>query len=400
MHLGVLATHPIQYHAPLYRELARRSDLHVYFAHRQNKAGQAAAGFGVEFEWDVDLLGGYEHTFLLNRSARPGTGSFGGCDTPEIREIIRREPFDAFLVTGWNTRSHWQAMTACWQTKTPLLVRGDSQLLTPRSRVKQIAKSLIYRAFIPRFDGYLVVGERARQYYLHYGADPERMFFAPHFVDNDFFRSGSDASDWGRPLRDELGVRPQTILLLFVGKFIAKKRPLDVVVAADALRQRGHDVEVMFVGSGELEADLRQLVAETGVPAHFAGFKNQTELPAYYAAADLLVLPSDGGETWGLVVNEAMACGTPAAVSRAAGCSPDLIDEGKTGVSFPVGDTTALAEAVDGFLPSLGSKAVRAALESKMAVYSPERAAEGTIQALHAVGLRSEAPALASSPHA
>lgn len=388
MRLGVLATHPIQYHAPLFRELAQQLDLHVYFAHRQSKAGQAAAGFGVEFDWDVDLLGGYEHDFLTNRSAQPGTDSFGGCDTPEIREIIRREAFDAFLVTGWNTRSFWQAIMACWQTGTPLLIRGDSQLATPRSRGKQLAKALLYRSFIPRFDGYLVVGERAREYYLHYGADPERMFFVPHFVDNEFFRAGAEAAQFGRPLRDALGYETDTTVLLFVGKFIPKKRPLDLVPAAQRLRADGHDVRLLYVGSGQLEEDLRAEVAAANVPTHFAGFKNQTELPAYYSAADLLVLPSDGGETWGLVVNEAMACGTPAIVSDAAGCTPDLITEGQTGATFPLGDVSALAEAFKRFSPMLGTSRTRQALAQTMETYSLDRAVEGTLDAVRAVSNR------------
>lgn len=385
MRLGVLATHPIQYHAPLFRELARHLDLHVYFAHRQTKAGQAAAGFGVEFEWDVDLLGGYDHTFLKNRSATPDTSTFGGCDTPEIRDLIRREAFDAFLVTGWNTRSFWQAITACWQSGTPLLVRGDSQLVTPRSRAKQLAKSVLYRAFIPRFDGYLIVGDRARRYLLHYGADPGRMYFVPHFVDNEFFRNGADAAEGGRSLRDSLGYTAKTTVMLFAGKFISKKRPLDVVDAAALLRARGIDVRVLLVGSGELEGALRARVGETGVPTHFAGFKNQTELPAYYAAADLLALPSDGGETWGLVVNEAMACGTPAVVSDAAGCSADLIDEGRTGAAFTFGSPSALADAVERFLPELGTERVAQALSAKMDRYSLARAVDGTLEAVRSV---------------
>lgn len=391
MRLGVLATHPIQYHAPLYRELARHLDLHVYFAHRQTAKGQADAGFGVAFEWDVDLLSGYSHTFLVNRASHPGPGSFRGCNTPAIRSIIRREPFDAFLVTGWNTLSHWQAITACWATQTPLLIRGDSQLTTPRSLAKRLAKTVVYRAFVPRFDGYLVVGQRASEYYLHYGANLDRMYFVPHFVDNDFFRAGAEAADEGRPLRDGLGYTSETTVLLFVGKFIPKKRPLDVVEAAARLRTRGHDVRLLLVGSGELESALRQRVAETQVPTHFAGFKNQTELPAYYAAADLLTLPSDGGETWGLVVNEAMACGTPAAVSHAAGCAPDLIETGRTGTLFPVDAPEAFADAVEAFLPHLGTPEVATAITDKMSTYSLARAVEGTLHSVRSVS-RQPAP--------
>ena len=393
MRLGVLATHPIQYHAPLYRELAQRLDLHVYFAHRQTAAGQADAGFGVAFEWDVDLLEGYNHSFLENRSSTPGTDTFTGCDTPTIKGIIARESFDAFLVTGWYTKSFWQAMTACWRTRTPLMIRGDSQLGTPRSAVWGIAKEAVYRAFIPRFDRYLVVGERAREYYVHYGADPDRMDFVPHFVDNAFFRHHAEAAEWGTPLRAALGYPDDALVLLFVGKFISKKRPLAIVEAVKALRQRGHDARALFVGSGELEGEVRAAAEAAAIPAHFAGFQNQTEVPAYYAAADLLVLPSDGGETWGLVVNEAMACGTPAAVSVAAGCAPDLIVEGETGVTFPLDDPPALAHAVDAFVPALGSERVAQALRSTVDTYSLETAADGVVQAVQSCRDHSRVPA-------
>ena len=192
MRLGVLATHPIQYHAPLYRALAKRIDLEVYFAHQQTAQGQAKAGFGVAFEWDVPLLDGYSYQFLTNRAKNPDVSTFAGCNTPEVADIIARERFDAFLVNGWYNRSFWQAMRACWRTGTPLLVRGDSQLHTPRSSAKRLVKEVVYRAFIPRFDGYLVVGQRAKEYYLNYGARPERIHFVPHFVDNAFFSSSAE----------------------------------------------------------------------------------------------------------------------------------------------------------------------------------------------------------------
>jgi len=388
MTLGVLATHPIQYQAPLYRALANELDLHVYFAHRQTARGQADAGFGVEFEWDVDLLGGYDHTFLDNRASRPSTERFMGCDTPTIAQVVRQERFDAFLVTGWNTLSYWQAMAACWRTGTPVLVRGDSQLRTPRTGWKKAAKAVGYRAFVPRFDGYLVVGARAREYYLHYGADPERMHFVPHFVDSEFFRSRAAASGWGASIKAELP-NPKGPIILFVGKFVHKKRPLDAIEGVARLRQMGGGARLVFVGSGELEGAIRAAADRLGVPAHFAGFKNQTELPAYYAAADLLVLPSDGGETWGLVVNEAMACGTAAVVSDVVGCAPDLIEEGVTGATYPLGDTGALAAALARLLPAAKSPSTLRALDEKTEAYSLGRAVRGTIEAVRYVRARS-----------
>lgn len=384
MRLGVLATHPIQYHAPLYRALAQRLDLEVFFAHRQTAEGQARAGFGVAFEWDVPLTEGYRHTYLVNRSRTPGTDSFSGCDTPGIGQVVRQGQFDAFLVNGWYTKSYLQAIVACWRTGTPLLVRGDSHLDTPRPGLVRAAKEIAYRAFIPRFDGYLVVGQRARDYYLHYGADPARFHFVPHFVDAGFFRSHASAADVAA-VRGAIGCGPESLVLLFAGKFIAEKRPADVVRAAAHLAERTvRDVHVVMVGAGPLADEVRAEAARLGIRASFPGFQNQTEMPAWYAAADVLVLPSVS-ETWGLVVNEAMACGIPAVVSDAVGCAPDLIRQGETGGTFPVGDAAKAASSIERLLPQLGTDALAAALDQTTTTYSLETAVDGIMEAVESV---------------
>jgi glycosyltransferase involved in cell wall biosynthesis len=101
----------------------------------------------------------------------------------------------------------------------------------------------------------------------------------------------------------------------------------------------------------------------------------------------VLVLPSDGGETWGLVVNEAMACGLPAIVSDAVGCAPDLVEDGKTGFTFPLGDCSALAERLASMakLKQAGHD-FSPVLAQKMRDYSLDAVVEGTLRALDAVG--------------
>ncbi len=135
------------------------------------------------------------------------------------------------------------------------------------------------------------------------------------------------------------------------------------------------------MGAGELEDALRREAAQSGVSTTFHGFQNQNQsrMPSIYAAADLLVLSSDYRETWGLVVNEAMACSLPAVASDAVGCGPDLIDAGRTGAVFPLGDSAALAEAVRSTL-ALEPSAVRQHLSKKVAAYSSAGAAGGTVQ--------------------
>jgi glycosyltransferase involved in cell wall biosynthesis len=344
LRLGVLATHPIQYHAPLFRALAREIDLTVFFAQRQTREGQSRAGFGVEFEWDVPLLDGYEYRFLSNRSPRPDVSTFGGCDTPEIYDVIRNGRFDAFLVTGWYNKSFLQAIWGCRRSETPLMVRGDSQLDTPRSPVKRAAKEIGYRAFLRAFDRCCYVGTRSRDYFVHYGVPSERLVFVPHFVDTEFFSDRAAKVD-REIVRGGLGISDADHVLLFVGKFIPEKSPTDVVRAAAQLQQRGASTVCLFVGDGPLKSALEEESRRVGVRSIFAGFKNQSELPSMYVAGDVLMLPS-ASETWGLVVNEAFACGLPAVVADPVGCSPDLIHEPYTGAVHEYGNTTSMASAV------------------------------------------------------
>lgn len=381
--IGYLLSHPIQYLAPILRELAKQSDLTVFYAHRQTAEQQARAGFGVAFEWDVDLLSGYHSRFLTNVARAPSTDHFFGCDTPEIAAEIAAGGFDGFVVPGWALRTYWQAVRACRRAGVPVFARGDSQLVGPRSGVVRLARALAFRGVLRQFDGFLYVGQRNRAYLRHYGVPEDRLFFSPHCVDNDAFRAASEAAR----ARLEAGAPGRPRRVLFVGKLIERKRPLDLVRAAALMAGRGADIEVAFAGSGDQQAVLAETAEKSGVRAHFHGFANQSELPGLYATADVLVLPSDGRETWGLVVNEAMACGVPAVVSDAVGCGPDLVESGLTGAVFPLGDVGRLAAAIEEVL-ALDRVQLRQALAMRMQTYSPERAAQGIASAAIAFGSR------------
>ena len=302
LRIGFLISHPIQYYTPIFRALAGLCDLTVFFAHRQTAAQQANAGFGVAFEWDIDLLSGYHSKFLDNVSRQPSTEHFSGCDTPGISREIADGGFDAFVVPGWGLRSYLQAAQACRHNGVPVFVRGDSQLVGQRRILVRIAKALLFARVLRRFDGFLYVGQRNRDYLLHYGAPRERLFFSPHCVDNVAFAAASAAA---RQLASG-AVRPDTTpkRILFVGKLVGRKHPLDVLRAASLLAKQGMALEVAFAGSGELEPVLRDVARAEAVPTVFHGFVNQSEMPSVYAASDVMVLPSDALETWGLAVNE------------------------------------------------------------------------------------------------
>ena len=382
--LGVFVSHPIQYYSPWFRHLAGQLDLEVFYMYRQDGSGQAAAGFGVEFEWDTPLLDGYRHSWLTNVSRRPGLNSFGGCDTPEIYEILRRRRFDAVLVIGWNRKSAFQAVRGSWQNRIPVMMRGDSQLKTERSRARQVVKYAPYRLLLPRLN-HLYVGEGNRAYLRHYGVPESQLFFSPHFIDDGLFRRGPETEGAAADIRREMGIPAAAFVFMFTGKMTDIKRPADFVLACRKLMglPEGGGVHAVLVGDGTLRPALERMAAPFEGRIHFTGFRNQTELPGYYCAADALVLPSSE-ETWGLVVNEAAACGVPSIVSDTVGCAPDLIEEGRTGYTYRFGDVDALAERMAGLMRVCRESAgtVRDALKEKTAVYSMKRATAGLKDAL------------------
>jgi glycosyltransferase involved in cell wall biosynthesis len=208
---------------------------------------------------------------------------------------------------------------------------------------------------------------------------------SPHFVDNDHFARGAASADVAA-VRRSWAVPDGALVAGFVGKLIPKKRPFDVLEAAAHGGQR--NVHVVFVGDGELREACRARAASLAIGATFAGFHNQRSLPAAYAAMDVLVLPSDVRETWGLVVNEAMACGRPALVSRAAGCAPDLVREDRTGYTFELGDVAALGNSLSALASdrALGPR-LGAGARAHISNYTERAAVAGVLAAVRAASM-------------
>lgn len=386
--LALVASHPVQYQAPWYRALAAMTDLRVFFAHRIDADEQARAGFGVPFEWDIPLFDGYAFEWLENVSARPGIDRFRGCDTPQLAQRIQEGRFEAVVVNGWNLLSYWQAVRAAHRAGIPVMVRGDSQLVTSRGPLHRSAKRLVYPRLLKSFDAFLTVGRRNEDYYRHYGIGADRLFRSPHCVDNGFFSRAADAAR-RRPdeIRPAAGIPADAIVFAFVGKLITKKRPLDFLMALEQTRRTRPEVRGLIVGDGPLRAELEDYQRRHDTGCAMIGFLNQQEIARAYVAADALVLPSTGGETWGLVVNEAMACGVPAIVSDEVGCAPDLIDEGRTGFTYPCRDVAALADRLTRLAasdPDERSAMGRRAKE-RIAGFSPLMAATGVVNAMNAL---------------
>jgi len=348
--LTVVLTHPVQYYSPWFRFIAARCPelaLTVVYA-TEPSAEQQGVGFGRPVTWDVPLREGYES--LVVRPVRPGESvsseRFRGLDVREVARAVLDTRPDVALVPGWHSITLLRAIRACRRAGIPLLYRGDTHWGTGPGGWRRLPWRLRTWLLLRCFDGYLAVGRRAREYLVRFGAPGPRIFASPHCVDNEAF---AGAAARHRPpaaraaARAALGLAPQAFVVLQVGKFEPRKRPLDVVRAVATL---GGGVSLLMVGSGELEEACRAEGRRLNVRVAFAGFLNQSEMGRAYAAADCLVLAS-ASESWGLVVNEALATGLPCVGSDGAGCVPDLVSPGETGEVFAAGDPAALADAIE-----------------------------------------------------
>jgi glycosyltransferase involved in cell wall biosynthesis len=359
--LAIFTTHPIQYQVPFFRALAAHPGLEVtvLFGSRHGLDSSYDRGFGVEFSWDVPLLEGYEHRFLENRARRPDVGSFRGVRVKGARQALEEGGFDGVLVMGWQTVAHLQVMRAARQLGIPLLLRGESNLgMRPASPLRAALRALlwlplrrlVYGRMFSRAAGLLSIGSRNTEYYRGFGVPEEKIYLAPYCVDNDWFSLTAERRDDARRgLRARLGIAGGTVVFTSAAKLLARKRPEDLLRAFARLRETGRDVHLVFLGDGPERARIQELAGQLGVAERvtISGFVNQREMVEWYAASDCLVLPSDAMESWGLVVNEAMAAGLPVLVSSAAGCSPDLVRDGENGFAFPCGDVSALAQRME-----------------------------------------------------
>jgi glycosyltransferase involved in cell wall biosynthesis len=330
----------------MHRALAASAkiDLTVLFCSQFGLKAYHDEGFGREVQWDIPLLEGYSSLFLKNWSWNPGLTSFWGLLNPGIIACIAKGRYDALLVHGWGRATNWIAMLTAIATGTPLLVRGETNLLNPPSSTKHFLKKSVLKPVFARTAGFLSIGRHNAEFYGSYDVPENKIHLTPYAVDNQYWLSKADALlSRKSELKQSLGFDRKNPIVLFSGKLVPVKCPMDLLRAFEAIPE-SLNAGLVFLGDGELRADLEAYVRERSVKnVRFVGFKNQTEMAPYYSMADVFVLPS-GFEPWGLVVNEALCFSLPVIASDKVGATGDLVQDGINGFVYPAGDIVALAE--------------------------------------------------------
>jgi glycosyltransferase involved in cell wall biosynthesis len=336
--LVIVATHPIQYHIPWYRELSDHDDLDVTVLYGLLPTEeQQSTGFGTKFSWDIPLTDNYPWEQLNNIAEPANLSSFAGVDCPEVYDVLKRLAPDAIIITGWHSKLLLQVLFASRRLNVKTIMRGDSNAKKPRPWYIRLA----HRLLLSRYDAFLAVGESNARFFLNNGVKPHQIFDAPYFVENQRFVNGAL-----NPRSDihDIQTSKDSFCFIYAGKLISKKNVQELLTAFKICYQKNRSIQMLIIGAGALRSELETYAIKQKLPVKFLGFVNQKSLPSTYALGDCFLLASDFDETWGLVVNEAMACGLPAIVSDRAGCSDDLIIDSKTGFTYPFGSPKILAE--------------------------------------------------------
>lgn len=322
--LLIFDSHPVQYKAPVYRRLAqlRPGGFKVVYATDVTVRGHRDREFGTMVAWDTPLLEGYEHLVLHNEHGTPFSGwrSLNGRGT---FALLRRERPAAVLLSQFLYAFDLSVFCGCRLLRIPVWIRHETQdeaFLRPawKSAVRGIAYRLAYRGVAHAF----AIGELNREHLVRHGIAPKKISFARYATPEPPGVDAAQRNAWRESVRKRFGIAPGETLLLFSGKFIDKKNPGLLLETMRLLSpEERRQFRILFVGAGPLETDLRAQAGEFPGRVDFAGFVNQSEIASFYAAADILMLPSRrAGETWGLVVNEALQAGCGVVMTDAVGC--------------------------------------------------------------------------------
>ena len=298
-------------------------------------------GFGQAVTWDVPLLSGYQYYYLSDLAKSISVFK----KLWALWQSIDRKKYYIVWTHGYTDIYTFCAIIFAKLKGLRVFVRGESLHFPGQKKgsAKNILRKIFFAGLNCVVDRFLAVGTPNKNFYLSYNIAPEKIVLCQYTVDNDFFyqKYCESAKKIGE-IKASLQLAVDRPIILYASKFITRKYPIDLL---HAFRKLNVSIKpyLLFIGTGETLNAVKAEAQSDQDSVRFLGFKNQSELPDYYAIADVLVLPSER-ETWGLIVNEAMNAECAIVVSDQVGCAIDLVKSGVNGFIFPARDVAALSE--------------------------------------------------------
>lgn len=351
-----LNSHPIQYFAPLYQAIEKHPSFSVtaLYCSKHGLAGERDREFSTAVKWDIPILEGYGYVFFKNHAPRPTIYRPWGLLNFGVIPFLFKAPKSILVVHGWGYLTHLLALMTGRLAGHIVCLRGENPASHERAHngIRKWLKRLFIGCFLAPLSHYIFyIGKENKAFYLGYGVSGDKLIFSPYAVDNQRFQKEFSALRPKREaLKPALGLPAGKTIILFSGKYIPKKRPLDLLKAYQQCGYSDHAC-LVFMGDGPLRPAMEAFIREHNLhDVILTGFVNQSKVAEYYAVADILVMCSQEGETWGLSANEAMNFSLPLLLSDLTGSAADLVAPGENGWVFKTGSIAALTGKLEAML--------------------------------------------------
>jgi len=338
------------------------------------------AGRSAEYAWKNEAADGCKCTTLFQQGTSRGI---------QRRDLVLKmnQALDDFrpevvFIPGWSSKAAFAALRWCVCNHVPAVVMSESTAWDER---RVWWKEWVKQKVVGLSSAALVGGRPHKEYMMQLGMPPERIFLGYDAVDNGYFADKTSEIASRKPEVRSKYELPENYFLASA-RFIEKKNLQRLIRAYARYRDlagQSQAWDLVVLGDGPLKTKLTSQISDLHLRqhVHLPGFKQYDELPVYYGLAKIFIHASTT-EQWGLVVNEAMACGLPILVSNRCGCAADLVREGQNGFAFNPTDENELAQLmikmsdVSLDLKAMGQKSLQI-----IADWSPEQFAENVAAA-------------------
>ena len=385
--LTIYETHPVQYHAPVYRAVAKHIPVHMIYGSDFSITGYRDREFGTSFAWDTDLLSGYSHEFLA--SGANASKTYEAVTADGLAGVLAKSNVSrCHLLVGYSSAFDRAVIRLLKSRREPMMLRAETtDHAFRRSWLKSLARDYVLRSLYRRMDRILFIGKRSRQHYQRLGVPANKLVASPYCVaDATFQYDEQHRQQYRETTRAAWNASAADLVLLFSGKLVERKGVAMLPNAAVALAEStNRKVRLVLLGDGDQRDNVLSLAKAKNVAVLPLGYQPQSKLSSFYHAADVCILPSIAGETWGLVVNEALLHGVPVVASEMVGSVDDLLISGVTGEVFATSATAAMKQAVQRIAGYAQADSTRHACRAKALEYSTEKAAQGIVQAYRAL---------------
>jgi len=341
--ISIFSSHPVQYHSPLFNELAKSPNFKFKILYFSNHGAKISydKDFNKEFKWNNFLLNKHEHYFLNKYNYQNPIINFFYYLYKIINHIKNS---DAIIIFGWNRSYYLFAVFFSFFLSVPIVLLSEENLIKKENFLKKIFKKIIFFIFFKIFDFFISIGTNNTNFYISHGVAKNKIHQTFYTIDTNFFKYSIKDNLFEFNIKKKYNIKKKDFVFIWVGKFIERKNPFEAIKAFQLLKKK--NLHLLMVGSGKLLESCKIYIKKKNIKnINLVGFKNQNQLINFYRISHCLILSSKH-ETWGLVLNEAMSVGLPCIATTSCGATKDLIKSNYNGYVYQSGSSKELSKQI------------------------------------------------------